>query len=65
MKTDEAPAILKIPIGITASGTRRETHSIGEIDVPADRHWGAQRQRSLIHFSIGDNHMPKVVLCVA
>jgi fumarate hydratase class II len=31
------------------------------IDVPADRYWGAQTQRSLIHFSIGDDHMPKRV----
>jgi fumarate hydratase class II len=27
--------------------------------VPAERYWGAQTQRSLIHFSIGDDHMPK------
>ena len=29
--------------------------------VPADHYWGAQTQRSLIHFSIGDDHMPKEV----
>jgi fumarate hydratase class II len=29
--------------------------------VPADRLWGAQTQRSLIHFSIGNDHMPKAV----
>jgi fumarate hydratase, class II len=34
---------------------------MGEIDVPADRYWGAQTQRSLIHFSIGDDRMPKRV----
>jgi fumarate hydratase class II len=50
-----------IPIGIDATGTRRETDSIGEIDVPADRYWGAQTQRSLVHFSIGDDRMPKRV----
>ncbi len=50
-----------LPIGITASGARRETDSMGEIEVPADRYWGAQTQRSLIHFSIGDDHMPKPV----
>src|SRR5208282_3646257 len=50
-----------LPIGIAASGTRRETDSMGEIEVPADRYWGAQTQRSLIHFSIGDDHMPKQV----
>jgi fumarate hydratase class II len=50
-----------IPIGIHATGTRHETDSMGGIDVPADRYWGAQTQRSLIHFSIGDDHMPKRV----
>jgi fumarate hydratase class II len=33
---------------------RRETDSIGEIGVPADRYWGAQTARSLHHFAIGD-----------
>jgi fumarate hydratase class II len=49
------------PIGIRATGTRRETDSMGEIEVPADRYWGAQTQRSLVHFSIGDDRMPKRV----
>jgi fumarate hydratase class II len=49
------------PIGIRASGSRRETDSMGEIEVPADRYWGAQTQRSLIHFSIGEDRMPKRV----
>jgi fumarate hydratase, class II len=34
---------------------------MGAVDVPADRYWGAQTQRSLIHFSIGDDRMPKAV----
>jgi fumarate hydratase class II len=34
--------------------TRTETDSIGPIQVPVDRYWGAQTQRSLHHFSIGD-----------
>jgi fumarate hydratase class II len=58
---DEAPRIRDIPIGVHAAGTRRETDSMGAIDVPADRYWGAQTQRSLIHFSIGDDRMPKAV----
>src|SRR5439155_9472620 len=33
--------------------TRIETDSVGPIEVPADRYWGAQTQRSLHHFSIG------------
>ena len=34
---------------------------MGDVEVPADRYWGAQTQRSLQHFSIGDDHMPKAV----
>src|SRR5262249_7582734 len=37
---------------------RVEFDSMGEVKVPADRLWGAQTQRSLIHFSIGRDHMP-------
>lgn len=59
--TDGTPVIRDVPIGLDATGTRRETDSMGAIDVPADRYWGAQTQRSLIHFSIGDDHMPKEV----
>ena len=47
------------PIGIDATGTRIETDSMGAVQVPADRYWGAQTQRSLHHFSIGDDRMPK------
>ncbi len=42
--------------------TRRERDSLGEIEVPADRYWGAGTQRSLIHFSIGDDLMPAEVI---
>ncbi len=51
--------MLDIPIGIDATGTRTETDSMGAVQVPADRYWGAQTQRSLHHFSIGDDRMPK------
>jgi fumarate hydratase class II len=37
---------------------RVETDSIGSIEVPADRYWGAQTQRSLEHFAIGEERMP-------
>jgi fumarate hydratase class II len=50
------------PGTLLEGGTYRvETDSLGEVLVPADRLWGAQTQRSLIHFSIGDDHMPKAV----
>jgi fumarate hydratase class II len=59
--TAPAPQIRDLPVGLDATGTRSETDSMGAIDVPADRYWGAQTQRSLIHFSIGDDRMPKAV----
>ena len=37
---------------------RVEFDSMGQVKVPADHLWGAQTQRSLIHFSIGNDHMP-------
>ncbi len=40
---------------------RVEIDSMGQVKVPADRLWGAQTQRSLIHFSIGNDHMPLAV----
>jgi fumarate hydratase class II len=38
---------------------RIETDSLGEVKVPADRLWGAQTQRSLEHFSIGKDLIPR------
>lgn len=42
--------------------TRIEKDSIGEIEVPAEKYWGAQTQRSLKYFSIGDDLMPLEVI---
>jgi fumarate hydratase, class II len=42
--------------------SRRESDSMGPIDVPAERYWGAQTQRSLHHFSIGEDRMPVEVV---
>jgi fumarate hydratase, class II len=44
------------------SEVRIETDSMGAVDVPAGRYWGAQTQRSLHHFSIGDDRMPVEVV---
>jgi fumarate hydratase, class II len=41
---------------------RTETDSMGEVEVPSDRYWGAQTQRSLHHFSIGKDIMPKELI---
>jgi len=50
-----------IPIGIAAEGLREEYDSMGVSHVPADRYWGSQTQRSLQHFAIGEDRMPKPV----
>ncbi len=42
----------------TNPSTRTETDSIGDIEVPADKYWGAQTQRSLQNFKIGTETMP-------
>jgi fumarate hydratase class II len=55
------PSLQALPIGLHGSGTRKESDSMGEIEVPANHYWGAQTQRSLIHFSIGNDLMPKEV----
>jgi fumarate hydratase class II len=45
-----------------AATGRTETDSMGAIEVAADRYWGAQTQRSLIHFAIGDDTMPREMI---
>ena len=61
VSTEVSPKILDLPIGLDATGKRREFDSLGNVDVPADRYWGAQTQRSLEHFDIGNDRMPKEV----
>src|SRR3982075_2068887 len=41
---------------------RIETDSMGEIEVPADKYWGAQTERSLLHFNIGYDVMPREMI---
>ena len=64
-KEDLIPTITTIDdLAFTKTGTcltRVESDSMGTIEVPAEHYWGAQTQRSLIHFSIGDERMPKAV----
>ncbi len=42
--------------------TRKESDSLGVVEVPADKLWGAQTQRSLEHFSIGRDLMPREMI---
>ncbi len=45
-----------------AAGTRSESDSMGTIDVPADKYYGAQSARSLIHFDIGEGAWPRDIM---
>jgi fumarate hydratase class II len=44
------------------AGMRIESDSMGDIDVAADKYWGAQTERSLLHFNIGDDKMPREMI---
>src|SRR5258707_8904889 len=44
------------------TATRLESDSMGEVEVPADRLWGAQTQRSLEYFAIGVDLMPRELI---
>lgn len=44
------------------SNTRTETDSLGSIEVPADKYWGAQTERALLHFPSGNEIMPKEII---
>src|ERR1039457_2421797 len=46
------------PATETHTKTRIESDSMGKIDVPSNVYWGAQTQRSLLHFDIGRDVMP-------
>src|SRR5471030_2062447 len=44
------------------TGVRIESDSMGQVDVPADRYWGAQTQRSIQNFKIGGERMPAALV---
>src|SRR5437667_2589350 len=46
----------------TRRGTRIETDTFGPIDVPVDRYWGAQTERSRRNFRIGEEKIPKPII---
>jgi fumarate hydratase class II len=48
--------------GRSVMTNRIESDSLGEVPVPADKLWGAQTQRSLEHFSIGDDLIPRELI---
>ncbi len=62
MASEPLPHLDDVPLGLPAgddpSAHRAERDAMGEVQVPAGHYWGAQTQRSLQHFSIGDDRMP-------
>ncbi len=50
------------PAGARPGEYRLESDSMGTVEVPADRYWGAQTQRSLKHFAIGEDRMPRELI---
>ena len=61
MATSPENGLRSVPIGTGATGGRTESDSLGELEVPAQHYWGAQTQRSLSHFAIGEDRMPTAV----
>src|SRR5208283_3955305 len=53
---------MQATISTDGKGKRIESDSMGKIEVPSDRYWGAQTQRSLIHFDIGTETMPRSLI---
>src|ERR1700761_1225837 len=49
-------------IAMSNAGIRIESDSMGKVEVPADRYWGAQTQRSLQNFKIGGERMPPALV---
>jgi fumarate hydratase, class II len=45
-----------------AVATRKESDSMGQIEVASDKYWGAQTERSLHHFNIGNDVMPREMI---
>src|SRR5207245_11253359 len=54
----QAPPMPEAAQTTASTPTRVESDSMGKIEVPADRYYGAQTARSLIHFAIGKDTMP-------
>src|ERR1700758_5209748 len=61
-KRKYCPRLLRKTKERPMANTRQETDSLGVVDVPADKLWGAQTQRSLEHFSIGKDLIPREMI---
>jgi fumarate hydratase class II len=61
-KVDGSEDTMAAISNVMVIGFRKETDSLGEVNVPSDKLWGAQTQRSLEHFSIGHDLMPREMI---
>ena len=52
----------KIKSAVESTKTRLESDTFGPIEVPADRYWGAQTERSRRNFRIGEERMPRPII---
>jgi len=59
---DEEKKMNSNVIELKAQSFRKESDSLGEVEVPSDRLWGAQTQRSLEHFNIGKDLIPREMI---
>src|ERR1700724_983561 len=57
-----ATAKASVTVKAPDTGQRVESDSMGAINVANDRYWGAQTERSLLHFAIGFDRMPRSVV---
>ena len=60
-ESKDHPLLRQVPIGLPDDGSREEFDSMGKVLVPAGKYYGAQTARSLVHFAIGSDRMPKAV----
>src|SRR6204780_977753 len=61
-KTNERRKLMSAISNVEVTGVRKETDSLGEVDVPSSKLWGAQTQRSLEHFNIGKDLIPREMI---
>src|ERR1700728_1054347 len=61
-KTNERRKLMSAISNVEVTGVRKETDSLGEVDVPSAMLWGAQTQRSLEHFNIGKDLIPREMI---
>lgn len=58
---NKSEGIPSTPAAAQQQGYRMESDAMGEVEVPSNRLWGAQTQRSLQHFAIGEERMPLAI----